>query len=414
VPTVAVPAVALPPVIVAPPAVTPSAPTTAADTAPNVTSDKTAIAATAALNAQVQAQTPGAADGNGGAAPGDKGTNPPSIAAAPNPSTANKASIANKALNAKQDPSAGAATPQAAEPEGASEAATGTQPTSPASAQPESPAGPNVKSAPAPSRAGRVANPDAPKPDEPTAAGIDATINATGDKPADPIQTVALQRPTDRTAAPTAVTSAAPTPTATAANLPATAVPVAGLAVAIASQAQAGRNRFEIRLDPPELGRVDVRLDVDRDGRVTSRLVADRPETLDLLRRDAPELQRALQDAGLKTSDSGLQFLAARPGFRGAKPGYRQPPRRRRPTGRSGPGHGQHHRHCAGKLWPHAAARRRHRHPRLRRIGRMGCTQPIPGHQHVNEFVRRVMPSARLLAPIRGIGPIARLCLGKS
>src|SRR5262249_12980508 len=158
------------------------------------------------------------------------------------------------------------------------------------------------------------ASADTPKPDEPTAAGVDATINATGDKPADPVQTVALQHPTDRSA-PTAATSAAPTPTATAANLPANPVPVAGLAVALASQAQAGRNRFEIRLDPPELGRIDVRLDVDRDGRVTSRLVADRVETLDLLRRDAPELQRALQDAGLKTSDSGLQFSLRDQGF---------------------------------------------------------------------------------------------------
>src|SRR5262249_35481774 len=48
-------------------------------------------------------------------------------------------------------------------------------------------------------------------------------------------------------------------------------VPVAGLAVEIAARAQAGRNRFEIRLDPPELGRIDVRLDVDASGQVTSR-----------------------------------------------------------------------------------------------------------------------------------------------
>src|SRR5262245_50520185 len=187
VPTAAVSAVGLPPVIVAPPAVAPSAPTTAADTTPAVTSDKTAIVATAALNAQVQAQVQGAADGNG-AAPGGKGASTPGIADAPNTSTANKVSIANKALNAKPDSSVGASTPQAAAPDGASEAATDTQPTSPAPAQPGSPAGPNVKSAPAPLRGGRVANLDAPKPDDPTAAGVDATINAPGDKPADSIR----------------------------------------------------------------------------------------------------------------------------------------------------------------------------------------------------------------------------------
>ncbi len=85
-------------------------------------------------------------------------------------------------------------------------------------------------------------------------------------------------------------------------------VPVAGLAVEIASRASAGNNRFEIRLDPPELGRIDVRLDVDRAGQVTSHLTVERADTLDLLRRDASQLQRALQDAGLKTGDSALQF----------------------------------------------------------------------------------------------------------
>ncbi len=90
-----------------------------------------------------------------------------------------------------------------------------------------------------------------------------------------------------------------------------------GLAVEIAARAQAGHNRFEIRLDPPELGRIDVRLDVDRSGHVTSRLVVDRAETLDLLRRDAPELERALQQAGLKTSDNGLQFTLRDQAFAG-------------------------------------------------------------------------------------------------
>ncbi|MBV9954133.1 MAG: flagellar hook-length control protein FliK [Pseudolabrys sp.] len=84
--------------------------------------------------------------------------------------------------------------------------------------------------------------------------------------------------------------------------------PLQGVAVEIAAQALSGKHRFEIRLDPPELGRIHVRLDVDRDGQVLSRLVVDRVDTLDLLRRDAANLERALNDAGLKTSDHGLQF----------------------------------------------------------------------------------------------------------
>lgn len=92
----------------------------------------------------------------------------------------------------------------------------------------------------------------------------------------------------------------------TSANPP--AVPIAGLAIEIVSHFNAGSNRFDIRLDPPELGRINVRLDVDRDGKVTSRVVADRPETLDILQRNASELERTLQQSGLKTADNGLQF----------------------------------------------------------------------------------------------------------
>src|SRR3954451_15650868 len=94
--------------------------------------------------------------------------------------------------------------------------------------------------------------------------------------------------------------------TATAAsNAP---VPLSGLALEIAISARSGKSRFEIRLDPADLGRIDVRIDVDRDGRVTSHLTVEKPETLSMLRQDAPQLQRQLDDAGFKTGNGGLQF----------------------------------------------------------------------------------------------------------
>ncbi len=94
-------------------------------------------------------------------------------------------------------------------------------------------------------------------------------------------------------------------------------VPLESVAIEIAARAQGGRNRFEIRLDPPELGRIEVRLDIDRSGQVTSRLVVDKVETLDILRRDVHQLERALQDAGLKTSDNGMQFSLRDQSFAG-------------------------------------------------------------------------------------------------
>jgi flagellar hook-length control protein FliK len=86
------------------------------------------------------------------------------------------------------------------------------------------------------------------------------------------------------------------------------AVPLNGLALQIAVTAQSGKSRFEIRLDPAELGRIDVRIDVDRHGQLTSHLTVEKPETLAMLRQEAPQLQRALDHAGFKTGDGGLQF----------------------------------------------------------------------------------------------------------
>ncbi|MGB5904761.1 MAG: flagellar hook-length control protein FliK [Xanthobacteraceae bacterium] len=104
------------------------------------------------------------------------------------------------------------------------------------------------------------------------------------------------------------VTTTVPAAQLTATAMTNLAVPVSGLAVQIAASARAGNSRFEIRLDPAELGRIDVRLDVDRHGNVTSHLTVEKPETLAMLRQDAPQLQRSLEDAGLKTGQNGLQF----------------------------------------------------------------------------------------------------------
>ncbi|MGA8497288.1 MAG: flagellar hook-length control protein FliK [Xanthobacteraceae bacterium] len=94
-------------------------------------------------------------------------------------------------------------------------------------------------------------------------------------------------------------------------------VPIAGLAVAIASRAQAGSSQFDIRLDPPDLGRIDVRLDVSHDGQVTSHVTVDRADTLQLLQNQQPQLERALEQAGLKTADNGLQFTLRDQSFAG-------------------------------------------------------------------------------------------------
>ncbi len=86
------------------------------------------------------------------------------------------------------------------------------------------------------------------------------------------------------------------------------AVPVEGLAIQIARTAKSGERKFEIRLDPPELGKVSVRMEVSREGVVTTHLTVERAETMDLLQRDARALERALGQAGLDQKGGGISF----------------------------------------------------------------------------------------------------------
>ena len=80
------------------------------------------------------------------------------------------------------------------------------------------------------------------------------------------------------------------------------------VAVHIQKAVAQGQDRINIQLKPAELGRVEIRLDVAQDGRVSAMITAERPETLDLLQRDARALQSALQDAGLQTNSNSLSF----------------------------------------------------------------------------------------------------------
>jgi chemotaxis protein MotD len=156
-----------------------------------------------------------------------------------------------------------------------------------------------------------TANPDAGKPD---ATGLsDAAVSshqrhapAAVQLQADAAEVGQIANTVQQAAQPAPTSAAAPQLNVTASN--SAAVPLNGLALQIAVTAQSGRSRFEIRLDPAELGRIDVRIDLDRHGQITSHLTVEKPETLAMLQQDAPQLQRALDNAGFKTADGGLQF----------------------------------------------------------------------------------------------------------
>lgn len=92
------------------------------------------------------------------------------------------------------------------------------------------------------------------------------------------------------------------------------AVPPAAVPVEIGLRALQGLREFQIRLDPAELGKVEVRLEIGEDKSVTARVVVDRVETLQLLQRDARTLERAFEQAGLKTTEGGVDITLRDPG----------------------------------------------------------------------------------------------------
>lgn len=89
------------------------------------------------------------------------------------------------------------------------------------------------------------------------------------------------------------------------------------IAYEFARHAQAGVSRFQIRLNPPEMGKIDVKMDIDSTGALNARLTVERPETLDILQRDARALERALSQAGLDSSRTNLEFTLKQNPFSG-------------------------------------------------------------------------------------------------
>lgn len=85
-------------------------------------------------------------------------------------------------------------------------------------------------------------------------------------------------------------------------------MPAAQLGLKITKAIKDGANEFQIRLDPAELGRVDVKIKFSASGKATAHIMAESKETLALLQRDGNVLERALQDAGMKTDQNSLSF----------------------------------------------------------------------------------------------------------
>ena len=105
-----------------------------------------------------------------------------------------------------------------------------------------------------------------------------------------------------RTASPVQPLSAATRPT------PVTLPVVDQLAIHIVKAAAEGMDKISIKLRPAALGHIEIQLELSHDGRIAAVVTAEKSETLELLQRDARGLERALQEAGLRTNSDSLNF----------------------------------------------------------------------------------------------------------
>ena len=108
---------------------------------------------------------------------------------------------------------------------------------------------------------------------------------------------------------PTTTRAASPVEAAHRAAARPVAVPIAEqVAVRISKAVSDGVDRISVKLNPAELGQIEIRMEIGPDGKFNAVFAADRPQTVELLQRDARELARSLQDAGLRTDTGSLSF----------------------------------------------------------------------------------------------------------
>ena len=95
--------------------------------------------------------------------------------------------------------------------------------------------------------------------------------------------------------------------------------------------------RLRIELSPADLGRVEVSLRLDDQGNAAALFTVDRPETLQLLQRDARAVTELLATAGFSVDQGGLGFLLRDGAEDMGRPGQ-QPQAGPGPRPRPGPG----------------------------------------------------------------------------
>ncbi len=156
----------------------------------------------------------------------------------------------------------------------------------------------------------------APSPQEPMSTVLTDQMSI-GDNARDAASAVETAQVPSRGGMPPPLHPANTTPPAAAASSsvasPSAASPAAQVAPALVAFARApdGAPRLTLRLDPPELGHVQISIERPQDAPARVEITVQRQETLTLLLRDQPQLQTALNQAGVPQDGRSITFHLA-------------------------------------------------------------------------------------------------------
>ncbi|MBE6445534.1 MAG: flagellar hook-length control protein FliK [Alphaproteobacteria bacterium] len=78
--------------------------------------------------------------------------------------------------------------------------------------------------------------------------------------------------------------------------------------VNITKSAVKGVDKIDVRLKPEDLGNIEIKMQISKDGKLQAHITASRPETIEILRNEVQDLEKAFNDAGFKTDDDSFTF----------------------------------------------------------------------------------------------------------
>jgi len=161
--------------------------------------------------------------------------------------------------------------------------------------------------------------PAAPTAERPgTSPGMPRPVEAVAEEGSETLKAADTQAPL----APAALASAS-AETMEAPVSPGRATPetIAALSAQMARRLDDGTTRFNLELNPDDLGRVDVRLEIDASGGIRAAFTFERPQSAVELGRRADELQKSLESAGFNLT-GGLSFDVAGDRSHGRNPSW--------------------------------------------------------------------------------------------